>query len=456
MTTGSMTLARRLFLSGCMLTKTTEFAARRLGAGFFLPALFVLRYANMGGIDPDLFAGQLAQARSFTDDRWCAYWDEIAATQVAAADRALRELADPSAPTVRGLLDADDQATVTALGALLAPASPILADHGPQATTDAIERIAREKADGGRAATERLAATAKAVDALVKAITYFQVSAFPGGSPARMRAYTTSRRLFGLLAASLTPGLSGSIERIAVPVDGDIVQGYAAFPAGTRQCPVVLATNGLEGTAQELLIPLLKYRDTGMGIVAMERPGTYAYRRPMSATSERIYHQVIEHLAGHPRVDAERIGMVGVSFGGYWSARMAATNPRLRCAVACGAPTHRTFQPAGSVGIPEIIVQALHTTTGATNLLSLARKLRTLSLRGLYERITIPLLVINGDHDTLVSTHDSVELAQQAPAAILRLYPDDDHCAMGHYNEWLDRCQTWLQDHLTADATEQP
>jgi len=55
--------------------------------------------------------------------------------------------------------------------------------------------------------------------------------------------------------------------------------------------------------------------------------------------------------------------MVGMSFGGYWTARMAAADDRLACAIACGAPTHRSFQ--GGLGTPEVI-GALSDITGAT------------------------------------------------------------------------------------------
>ncbi len=51
-------LWRRTFITACMLTRTTELAARQLGVSFFLPALFVRRYAEMGGLDQAVFTRQ--------------------------------------------------------------------------------------------------------------------------------------------------------------------------------------------------------------------------------------------------------------------------------------------------------------------------------------------------------------------------------------------------------------
>jgi len=68
-----------------MLTRTTDLAARRLGAGFFLPSLFVLRYACMGGLEPSLFASQLRGVRSFKEAAWCGHWNALAQAQLASA-----------------------------------------------------------------------------------------------------------------------------------------------------------------------------------------------------------------------------------------------------------------------------------------------------------------------------------------------------------------------------------
>jgi esterase FrsA len=80
------TLSEKLFISACAMTHTTNFATKYKGAAFFLPALFVLRYSNMGGLDSAVFAKQLAEARSFSDKQWCGYWDSLAVDYLATAE----------------------------------------------------------------------------------------------------------------------------------------------------------------------------------------------------------------------------------------------------------------------------------------------------------------------------------------------------------------------------------
>lgn len=431
-------------VTACAATGTSSRVAARIGATAFLPALFAQRYANMGHLDRGQFTRQIADCRSLTDEGWCAYWNAIADAHLQRAADTLADLTPPLSDAIRHVLQPEPPAPLDGLADLLAPYAPLLADHSLAPSPDAIAQYAREHPEAGshRSAERIVDATLQ----LLHAITYLQVSAFPGGSPHRMRAYTRSRWLFDELAKGFSNGLGLVVEQFTIPAGTETVTGYRCLPDGDAPSPVVLVTNGLEGTVQELLVPLLRYHRTGLGVVVMEMPGSYAYRDRMSPASEAIYRDVIDAVAADPRVDAERIGMVGVSFGGYWAARMAAVDRRLVCAVACGAPTHHSFR--FKLGLPEIIIDALAHVTGATTPGGLLRRLRALSLQGRYHEITQPLLVINGDADTLLSTRDSIELAAGAPRGELRLYAGDDHCAMGHYREWLDESQAWLGAHL--------
>jgi esterase FrsA len=450
-----VTVLQRLFVTACAITRTTNLAARWTGAGPFLPKLFVLRYANMGGLDRADFAQQVSAARSFRDDRWCDHWNRIAAHHAGRATALLRDLADTNHCVVPDLGDtaAITEEHVAVLTELIVPGAVLFADNGPQPRDAAITRLVETlESDDDR---RRTALAFRAIDAWVKAITYYQVSAFPGHSTFRMQAYWRSRQLFDALITAIAPAIDVRVERVEIPTSrGDTVRGWLVLPPGRGPHPVVLTTNGLEGTVQELAVGMLRYRGAGLAMFTMEMPGSYAYAEPMGGESEAIYRQVIDHLAADTRLDASRIGMVGVSFGGYWAARMAANDDRLACAVACGAPTHHSFN-GGALGMPEVIIGALSDTLGATNPIALVRALRALSIRDRYAHIAIPLLAINGDQDSLLSSQDTIDLADAAPHATLLLYPDDDHCAMGHYRQWLDYSQDWLREHL-VDAIGTP
>jgi esterase FrsA len=450
-----VTVLQKVFVTACAITRTTNLAARWSGAAPFLPKLFVLRYANMGGLNPADFAQQVSAARSFRDDRWCDHWNRIAALHAGRATALLRDLADTNHPVIPDLSDpaAITEEHVAVLTELITPGAVLFADKGPQPCEAAITDLVDTHAPNGDRRSTALAF--RAIDAWVKAITYYQVSAFPGHSTHRMQAYWRSRQLSDALISAIAPAINVGVKHLEIPVsEGDTVRGWLVLPSGRGPHPVVLITNGLEGTVQELALALLRYRGAGLAMFLMEMPGSYAYTKPMNPESEAIYRRVIDHLAADTRLDPHRIAMVGISFGGYWAARLAANDDRLACAVACGAPTHHSFND-GPLGKPEIIIGALSDILGATNPIKLVRALKALTIRDRYAHITIPLLAINGDQDTLLSTQDTIDLADAAPHATLLLYPDDDHCAMRHYRQWLDYSQDWLKEHLT-DAISTP
>ena len=50
-------------------------------------------------------------------------------------------------------------------------------------------------------------------------------------------------------------------------------------------------------------------------------------------------------------------------------------------------------------------------------------------------RIQQPVLVANGDHDRMVPTSNSVDLARRLPNARLKIYPDAGHGGIFQYHE---------------------
>ncbi|WP_175583853.1 alpha/beta hydrolase family protein [Nocardia cyriacigeorgica] len=430
-------LIQRAIVTACALTHTTERATHRFGPVPFLPRLFADRFTHLGGISDEEFREQLEGCRSFEDLRWTRYWEAFADRHLAAADPALGAL---GGPRTSELLDGG-AVDVRALGELLAPAAAILSERGAVADPNAVDRFCEEHPAHANAAI--------ALDSLIKAMVYEFVAAWPGWSPLRLRAYERSHVLGEILLTALAPAMDVTIERVEIPFgDDDRVRGYFMIPSGAKNPPVELVTNGVEGTLAEVLLPMLKYRSEGLAMFIMEMPGTYSYREPLSPDAERVFTKVIDFLVSDPRVDGERIGMMGLSFGAHWATRMAAVDPRLQVAVANGAPTNRTFKPLASIGVPEIMVSTLRNATGATNMANLMKKLAAMSIADYYPRIPIPLLVINGAEDTLVSTQDSIDIAIGAPYGQLVLYAGDDHCAMGHGEQWMRLSQDFLRSHL--------
>ena len=75
----------------------------------------------------------------------------------------------------------------------------------------------------------------------------------------------------------------------------------------------------------------------------VDQPGTGDALRLQELTarydSEHWASRVVDYLETRDDVDPKRIGMEGVSLGGYYCPRAVANEPRFACGVVWGVPT---------------------------------------------------------------------------------------------------------------------
>ena len=84
----------------------------------------------------------------------------------------------------------------------------------------------------------------------------------------------------------------------------------------------------------------------GWGCFIMDSPGSGECPVLASPDSHRVYSTALDYLSTRPEVKANRIAVVGRSFGGYWATKMAfVEHERLRAVVNWGGPIHYFFQP---------------------------------------------------------------------------------------------------------------
>ncbi len=66
-------------------------------------------------------------------------------------------------------------------------------------------------------------------------------------------------------------------------------------------------------------------------------------------------------------------------------------------------------------------------------------------------RITAPVLVANGDHDLMVASDHSADMAARMPNAVLRIYPDSGHGGVfQHHREFVPEVLTFLDQLVRA------
>lgn len=248
---------------------------------------------------------------------------------------------------------------------------------------------------------------------------------------------------FSRAAARLSP----PAERVSIPYGSASLAGYLRLPLTPGPSPVVIMAPGLDSVKEELQATAEYLLERGLGTLAIDGPGQgeAEYTLPIEPAYERVATAVTDWLVARPDVDANRIGFFGVSLGGYYAARAAAYEPRLRATVAlCGAYRFDLDWD----DLPAVTRAAFQHRSGATDPESARTLAGTLTLEQAAAHITGPLLVVHGRRDRLLPAHHAERLVAEAPGAELVMYDDGNHGVTNRPFESRSLMADWLAGHL--------
>ena len=117
--------------------------------------------------------------------------------------------------------------------------------------------------------------------------------------------------------------------------------GILRKPAGVDKPPVVVMAVGLDSTKEETDAYETPFLARGMATLVFEGPGQgeAQYDFPIRGDYE-VPVKAVHRLCRDTRrdLDSARIGMWGVSLGGYYAPRAAAFEKRIKACIALGGP----------------------------------------------------------------------------------------------------------------------
>jgi pimeloyl-ACP methyl ester carboxylesterase len=206
----------------------------------------------------------------------------------------------------------------------------------------------------------------------------------------------------------------------------------------------------------------------GIAVAAFDLPGTGESAAWTAGLDDgKLHRHVLDHLEQSGHFDFNRVGMVGVSFGGNYAVRMAATEPRLKVAVNFCGPTQRVFNaPAGVLSL------VMASPEGAT--LRAAARARGLSpgqdqaagaerfdfvrlgLLGESGRIDIPILSVNGGRDPFAPPEDMELVLRSAPKGEVWRLGTSGHCAVEYGAVVWPQVFDWLEEKLSTASPRRP
>jgi naringenin degradation protein FdeB len=258
------------------------------------------------------------------------------------------------------------------------------------------------------------------------------------------------------------------IEFVEVPYEGKTLPAYfmkSAFAKG--RAPTVVVFDGMDNCKEmSVLFAGLEFAKRGFHTLAIDGPGQGEALRLRKLHARHDYEAAgtaaYDFVAKRGDVDAQRVAIMGYSFGGYYAPRIAAFERRYAACVCLGAlhwdlHAWQAKIKAQLAADPKKSAQSnfqFQWILGLNDSDEALERARLFSLAGIAEKISCPVLVTHGQDDRVVP----VEAAHRLYAALktrkktLRIFTAEDggaeHCQVDDRQYGIDFIADWLSENL--------
>lgn len=238
------------------------------------------------------------------------------------------------------------------------------------------------------------------------------------------------------------------VERITIPFEDTHMVGYLHRPHLSGRPPVAIILPGLDACKEELHAWCEAFVRRGVAALAVDGPGQgeTAFRLPITNQWGKAIGAVIDTLGRRADVHGERIAVVGQSLGALYAPLAAAFEPRISACVSnCGPFDFGAILPS----MPKASQETFRVRSYAKSLAEAYEIARSLTLEGIAERITCPLLVVFGAGDKLIPVSEGQRLARAASGPTeLALFEEGNHVCFNISYKFRPLTADWTAEHL--------
>ncbi len=242
--------------------------------------------------------------------------------------------------------------------------------------------------------------------------------------------------------------LDATGERVEIPFDGATMVGALRRPVNLSKPALILLLPGLDSTKEEFFYWERVFLDRGLATFSLDGPGQgeCGYNSHIRPDYEAAVSCALDALTDRGDLDGKRIGVAGVSLGGYYAERAAAFEPRIKAVVGNCGPWN--WAECWS-GLPSLTRDAFRHHAGAKSEAEAVAKANLISLEGVAQRIKQPVLVIHGKRDRLIPEEQAYRIVKAiGSSAELAMFEQGNHVCNNIPYIYRPLTADWLKEKL--------
>jgi dienelactone hydrolase len=259
-----------------------------------------------------------------------------------------------------------------------------------------------------------------------------------------------------------------AVEYVDIPYEGATLPAFLvqAENATSATPPVVVFFTGFDGNKElNWFLGIEELVKRGVSCLSVDSPGVGEAIRfqniPLRYDYEAAGSAAIEFLEQRDDVDPGRIGVMGMSLGGYYAPRCAAMDQRFKACIAWGAQWdyydvwERRISASRELQLP-VPGDHLPWNTGTSSPGEALAALERFRLDGVAQQITCPVLVCHGEDDQQIGLADAQQLFEAVGSEdkTLRIFTGEEggaqHCNLDNLSVATPVIFDWIADRLGA------
>lgn len=237
------------------------------------------------------------------------------------------------------------------------------------------------------------------------------------------------------------------MELIRIPFEGTELPGYFRYPNTAKgRVPLLVLIPGADSNKEELYDLGAHVLRRGVAVFCFDGPGhgLVSLKLKLRADFERPIRAVLDGLLQRGDVDAGRVALGGISYGGQFAIRGAVFDPRVKAVVSISswysaAGRYPSQRPVSRLALK----QYMGPDPGAVQ--------DTMTLDGIAERLTVPLLQVYGGKDPASPLEQAEQIAAEVkgPQA-LKIFEEGVHVCNNVWFKARPFVADWVADTLGA------